>query len=250
MAKKWVEFEGDKKAAMIKRKVAEVTDEVASALKSVADNTPIAPALLEQLKKRGLVAIQTWKTYSIRRGPNFARVRKVLATDLTADMLKGDKWREMDFKEYNFDAEGEAPTFGALHPLMKVRSAFRQIFIEMGFEEMATNQYVESSFWNFDTLFQPQQHPARDAHDTFFIAQPSKTLTIPDDYLVETKNMHEKGGYGSIGYRYDWKREEAEKNILRTHTTACSSRMLYKLSQQKEFKPKKYFSIDRVREQK
>ena len=27
-----------------------------------------------------------------------------------------------------------------------------------------------SSFWNFDALFQPQQHPARDAHDTFFLS--------------------------------------------------------------------------------
>jgi phenylalanyl-tRNA synthetase alpha chain len=33
----------------------------------------------------------------------------------------------------------------------------------MGFSEMATNNFVESSFWNFDTLIQPQQHPARDA---------------------------------------------------------------------------------------
>lgn len=38
------------------------------------------------------------------------------------------------------------------------------------FTEMPTNNYVESSFWNFDALFQPQQHPARDAHDTFFIS--------------------------------------------------------------------------------
>ena len=41
----------------------------------------------------------------------------------------------------------------------------------MGFEEMPTNAYVESSFWNFDALFQPQQHPARDAHDTFFLTR-------------------------------------------------------------------------------
>ena len=38
---------------------------------------------------------------------------------------------------------------------------------------------------------------------------------------------------------------EAEKNLLRTHTTAVSSRMLYKLAQE-GFKPAKYFSIDRV----
>lgn len=48
------------------------------------------------------------------------------------------------------------------------------------------------------------------------------------------------------GYKYDWKRAEAQKNLLRTHTTAVSARMLYALAQQKEFKPVKYFSIDRV----
>jgi phenylalanyl-tRNA synthetase alpha subunit len=40
------------------------------------------------------------------------------------------------------------------------------------FEEMPTNNFVESSFWNFDALFQPQQHPARDSHDTFFLKCP------------------------------------------------------------------------------
>ena len=35
---------------------------------------------------------------------------------------------------------------------------------------MPTNNFIESSFWNFDALFQPQQHPARDAQDTFFIS--------------------------------------------------------------------------------
>lgn len=68
-------------------------------------------------------------------------------------------------------------------------------------------------------------------------------------------------------YQYDWKLEEAKKNILRTHTTAVSSRMLYKLAKQvggddvsqhycmsvncnvilqETFTPAKFFSIDRV----
>ena len=65
---------------------------------------------------------------------------------------------------------------------------------------MPTNNYVESSFWNFDTLFQPQQHPARDAHDTFFIADPEKTKIMHPDYGARVKKMHEEGGQGSIGY--------------------------------------------------
>lgn len=50
---------------------------------------------------------------------------------------------------------------------------------------------------------------------------------------------------GARRYGYNWKEVEAEKNLLRTHTTAVSSRMLYKLAQD-GFRPAKLFSIDRV----
>ena len=50
-----------------------------------------------------------------------------------------------------------------------------------------------------------------------------------------------------MGYQYDWKIEEAQKNVMRTHTTAVSARMLYSKAQEEgEFKPLKMFSIDRV----
>ena len=111
---------------------------------------------------------------------------------------------------------------------------------------MPTDRYVESSFWNFDALFQPQSHPARDMHDTFFLKNPLQCKDIPEEYMQRVKKVHQVGGYGSKGHGCDWSIEEARKNILRTHTTAISSQMLYKLAQQKEFKPVKYFSIDRV----
>uniref|UniRef100_A0A3Q1IL55 phenylalanine--tRNA ligase n=1 Tax=Anabas testudineus TaxID=64144 RepID=A0A3Q1IL55_ANATE len=155
-------------------------------------------------------------------------------------------WKEKKFKPYNFEAMGVAPDCGHLHPLMKERTQFRQIFLEMGFTEMPTNNFIESSFWNFDSLFQPQQHPARDQHDTFFLSDPALAHDFPQDYLQRVKKVHSEGGYGSQGYKYDWKIEEAQKNILRTHTTAVSARMLYKLAQQEKFTPVKYFSIDRV----
>ena len=142
---------------------------------------------------------------------------------------------------------GERVGGGYLHPLLKVRAEFRKILMEMGFQEMPTNKWVESSFWNFDSLFQPQSHPARDAHDTFFIKEPALTTSVPEDYYERVKTMHENGGAGSIGYRYDFKREEAMKNLLRTHTTAISSQMLYKLANQEGgFQPARFFSIDRV----
>ena len=84
---------------------------------------------------------------------------------------------------------------------------------------MPTNNFIESSFWNFDALFQPQQHPARDAHDTFFLKgnqsvsessgylqthfiflEPQCSTEFPMDYLERVKATHENGGgYGSTG---------------------------------------------------
>jgi len=46
---------------------------------------------------------------------------------------------------------------------------------------------------------------------------------MPPDYMERVKEIHSKGGFGSKGYGYDWKKEEASKNLLRTHTTAISS---------------------------
>lgn len=88
---------------------------------------------------------------------------------------------------------------------------------------MKTDRYVESSFWNFDALFQPQSHPARDAHDTFFLKNPVYCNSIPSDYMEKVKKVHEVGGYGSRGYQNTWDVNEAKKNLLRTHTTAVSS---------------------------
>ena len=83
-------------------------------------------------------------------------------------------------------------------------------------------------------------------HDTFFVKNPEQCRSYPKEYGEKVKQVHSTGGYGSKGYQYEWKEEEAKKNLLRTHTTAISSQMLYALAQQKEFKPIKHFSIDRV----
>jgi phenylalanyl-tRNA synthetase alpha chain len=114
---------------------------------------------------------------------------------------------------------------------------------------MPTNTFVESSFWNFDSLFVPQQHPARDLQDTFYLSSPSTASDSPRDkeYLERVHKVHQEGDYGSIGYRYPWSKEESSKLVLRTHTTATSTQMLYKLANQKGgFKPARMFSIDRV----
>ncbi|XP_003744769.1 phenylalanine--tRNA ligase alpha subunit [Galendromus occidentalis] len=230
----------------ISRKVDKIQDEVKSILNTIHQGSAqVDTSKLNDLKKRKLIQEVQVKIYVLRKGPDFKLELEKQETDLTAEMIASGEWETKSFKEYNFDAMGIQPDRGHLHPLLKVRAEFRQIFLEMGFTEMPTNRFVESSFWNFDALFQPQQHPARDAHDTFFISDPATCTNFPEDYAEIVRKTHSKGGYESLGYNYDWQYSEAEKNLLRTHTTAVSARMLYKLAKD-GFKPSKFFSIDRV----
>lgn len=246
MSKGWIVL--DKSAGRVSRKVNEINDEVRSHLNLILNNEAekIPDNIKLDYKKRKLVQEVNIKSFNIKKGSQFSTTLTKPETDITPEMIATGSWKTKTFKPYNFNALGVPPSCGYLHPLLKVRTEFRQIFFEMGFSEMPTNNYVESSFWNFDVLFQPQQHPARDAHDTFFLLEPSKSEEFPKEYLERVKNVHSKGGYGSQGYRYDWNIAEAKKNLLRTHTTAVSARMLYKLAQCDSFKPVKYFSIDRV----
>lgn len=218
--------------------------------------------MLADLKKRKLIRSQKVISFELSKGPKFALEIAKEETDLTAEMLASGAWKTATFKPYNFNALGANQDSGALHPLSKVRSEFRQIFFEMGFEEMPTDRYVESGFWNFDALYVPQQHPARDLQDTFYISDP-KTADPPrpspgnaaaqadyDEYWKNVRQVHESGKYGSIGYRYPWSPDESLRLVLRTHTTAVSTSMLHRLASTKgpdgRAPPARYFSIDRV----
>ncbi|XP_011138815.2 phenylalanine--tRNA ligase alpha subunit isoform X2 [Harpegnathos saltator] len=243
MAAGWIQLDNSTGTPIVRKKVSSIVDTVLEHLKDIK-NVPDKVKI--EYKKRNLMREVVINMVYVVKGSNFATNVEKLEADLTSDLLAHNAWKTKKFKPYNFDALGATLQIGHLHPLLKVRHEFRKIFLEMGFTEMPSNNYLESSFWNFDALFQPQQHPARDAHDTFYVSEPSISTKFPMEYLERVKNVHSKGGYGSRGYRYDWKLEEAQKNLLRTHTTSVSARMLYKLMEEGEFKPVKYFSIDRV----
>ncbi|KAI0216758.1 Phenylalanyl-tRNA synthetase, beta subunit, cytoplasmic [Massospora cicadina] len=240
---KWIKKVGTN----LVRQVDSIVDQTQEAIKQIRDTLRHSdPEVTKELKRRKLCDNRKVVSYLVSKGSQFALTVTKQATDLTVDMLQNELWKSLSFKQYNFEATGIPPAGGHFHPLLKVREEFRQIFFEMGFQEMPTNKFVESSFWNFDALFQPQQHPARDMHDTFFLKEPATSSRLPQDYVERVKKVHSEGGYGSIGYGYNWKISEAEKLLLRTHTTAVSSHMLYQLAQQPVFKPTKLFSIDRV----
>jgi phenylalanyl-tRNA synthetase alpha chain len=147
-------------------------------------------------------------------------------TELTTDLLVSGRWREVDLRAYDITLPGPAVGAGKEHPFRRILQATRRVFLEMGFEEVES-PWVESAFWDFDALFQPQDHPARDMQDTFYLARPA-SCALPDAALVDrVRRTHEDGGdTGSIGWRTRWSEELAGRCVLRTHTTAASVRAL------------------------
>jgi phenylalanyl-tRNA synthetase alpha chain len=119
-----------------------------------------------------------------------------------------------------------APRYpGKSHPLTQMMSEIRAIFVAMGFQEIA-GDYVESAYWNMDALFIPQDHPARDMQDTFYLDHPA-TQPVPDDALERARDIHERGGdTGSTGWGGRFDEATSRKALLRTHTTNTTVRYL------------------------
>ena len=163
-----------------------------------------------------------------------------LIEQLTPELIKSGKWQGKKFRHYDVTSPVPSISGGKRHFVNQAIDYGRKVWTEMGFKEM-TGGYTVNSFWTFDALFQAQDHPVREMHDTFFLANPKKG-ELPDKKLVEAvKKAHETGTTGSKGWGYKWDEEEAKKMVLRTHTTCLSSQTLANLK--KEDLPAKFFAI-------
>ena len=119
------------------------------------------------------------------------------------------------------DVEADVPHVHAarIHPLKDTINEIRETFVHLGFTEILGN-LSQSSFWNFDALFTPQDHPARELQDTFYLKDlNAKQLATPTQ-IKNVSNAHKKG------WRYYWDIQEARKMVLRTHTTCVTIKYL------------------------
>lgn len=162
-------------------------------------------------------------------------------TSLTEELIKTGLWRKVRFREYNVEVPGARIYPGKMHIISYYIGSIRKIFLDLGFQE-SSGPLVESSFWNFDALYQPQDHPARELADTFYMKNPA-AAALPEKRIVdEVAKTHESGGLTkSTGWGYKWNHAIAKQSILRTHTTAVSARSLANMEP-----PAKVFCIGRV----
>jgi phenylalanyl-tRNA synthetase alpha chain len=149
-----------------------------------------------------------------------------LKENLTYDMLKSKNFENFRFRHYEIDVPTEIPLeIGREHPMLEANRIISDVFIEMGFKEMR-GPLVESAFWNMDILWIPQDHPARDEQDTFYL---DGKCDVPKELMEKVRNMHEVGIKRTHTLKGEWSEEITRKRLLRTHSTATTFRLLYEL---------------------
>ena len=164
-------------------------------------------------------------------------------TQLTPELIITGKWRTVTLQKYNIEAPVAKTWPGKKHPYLSFLEEVRAKLVTLGFKEM-TGTSVETSFFNFDALYTPQDHPAREEVGIYFVKDPQfGDVSAYEAAVANVKATHENGGAtGSSGWGYKYSMQEAKRLILRGHGTCLSARTLLS----KDLKiPSKYFSIAR-----
>jgi len=163
---------------------------------------------------------------------------------LTPAMLKNKTWRKKRFRPYDVSSKVPRITRGRQHFVNEAIEYAKRIWLDMGFKEM-TGTHVQTAFWDLDALFVPQDHPAREMQDTFYLKDPVTGKVLDKKIWRRVKAVHENGGdTGSLGWRTPFNKSLALRNLLRTHTTVLSARTLARIK--KEELPAKFFVIGKV----
>jgi len=201
------------------------------------DMTPVSELLKRNLLKEKI------KTESIfiLNDFDFKKLTTKQITKLTRDDIASDNWKTAKIKPYNISITPPVIYQGKKQPYLELLDEVREILIGMGFQE-ETGPLVEAEFFNFDALFQAQDHPAREIHDSYKLKHPQTANLKRDSYIKNVEKTHINGwktgsrGWGSFNF------EISKQLILRTQTTAVSIRTLEK----KRKPPIRMFCVDKV----
>lgn len=210
---------------------------------------------LENLKKRKqILEIGIIKNKTIiltKLGKDLAKSKlsdEDFIDTLTPKIIKSGKWEGKQFRSYDVTVNVPKISRGRRHFVNQAADYVKRVWLDLGFVEMEGNM-VHTSFWDLDSLFVPQDHPARAMQDTFYVKDENKKKilegTLPKGISDNVKETHETGGNtGSKGWQQKWSPEVAKEVLLRTHTTVLSAKTISNLK--KEDLPAKFFSVGKV----
>ena len=227
-------------------------DPEAAALESLAAGELVDDSdLLDQLERRELIvqSERTVREVTLTDEAVTALMEGIEATEtvdrLTPELLTSGEWQDVEFTEYNVEADAPSVEGGRKHILRQTADRVKDVLVGMGFQEME-GPHADADFWINDCLFMPQDHPARTHWDRFALDVPP-IQELPDQLVDRVESAHREGvGDDGEGYHSPWSREFAEAVALRGHTTSLSMRYLSGFAGANIEPPQRYFSVEKV----
>ncbi len=205
-------------------------------LKTIADQREWLPGpdeqpTIEELRQRGLIEKKEHLTRCVAINENGKQA-------LALPEFKAP----LGQRKFVIDAPVPRLHIGKRQPYVQFINQAKRWLVSQGFKEVPS-PLITQEFYNFDVLFQPQNHPARTWSDTYQLKRPTRGR-LPDKKIVDAvRAAHENGGKsGSKGWGHHWSEDIARKVMPASHCTAHDARQWVKGIQS----PGKYFSLNRV----
>ncbi|MDA9665225.1 phenylalanine--tRNA ligase subunit alpha [Candidatus Pelagibacter sp.] len=240
--------------------IKKIKDQYLLKLSENLDLNQISQIKTDLLGKNGLVSSQFKQLGKIAE-----EERKKFASDLNniKDELQNLitlKIDEIETKEINQKLEKEKVDItlperpfnqGKIHPVSQVIDEISSIFSEIGFS-VEEGPDVENEYNNFTALNTPDNHPARDMHDTFYLDEKKELLLRTHTSPVQIRTMlNDKPPFKIIApgrtYRSDSDQTHApmfhqveglhiDKNINMGHLKGCLNYFI-----------KEFFEVDKIK---
>jgi phenylalanyl-tRNA synthetase alpha chain len=162
---------------LIKEKLEQIRGEAVQALKNISDLNQLEEFRVRVLGKKGKLTMVLREMGSLppAERPVIGQLANKIRTLLEKELAeKANALREAALEKrlseetIDITVPGRKPARGNLHPNTRTLNELKDIFLGMGFD-VAEGPEVEWNEYNFKALNTPENHPARDVQDTFYI---------------------------------------------------------------------------------
>ena len=240
--------------------IIKIKEEYLNKLSKVSDLKQINQIKSELFGKSGKISNEFKKIGSLNSEERIGISSQLNATKSELQNFIEKKIKDIEINEINSKLKNEKVDVtlpersfsrGKIHPVSQVIDEISSIFSEIGFS-VEEGPDVENEYNNFTALNTPENHPARDMHDTFYLDKNKEFLLRTHTSPVQVRTMLQgKPPFKIIApgrtYRSDSDQTHApmfhqveglhiDKNINMSHLKGCLNYFI-----------KEFFEVDKIR---
>ena len=175
----------------------QITSDILNKIKNVKDRNNYDLIKTEIFGKKGIITELFKKIGSLDEAQRKEYASKLNFLKKQATEILEKKLNDFDQSEINKKLKNEkidvtlpGRTYfsGKIHPVSQVIDEVTSIFSEIGFS-VEEGPDVENEYYNFSALNTPENHPARDMHDTFYLDHSKDLLLRTHTSPVQIRTM-------------------------------------------------------------